>query len=214
MVDNASSDGTAEYLKGLGDAVNIIANTENTGFVIACNQGAELARGEYLIFANNDTEPTPGWLESLIEVADGNPRVGAVGAKLILPDGRLQEAGGIVFSDGNGWNFGYGDDPGKDIYNIACEVDYCSGACLLVRKSLFDELGGLDERYIPAYYEETDLCFGLRKIGYKVVYNPRAVVIHHESITAGRDTKSGFKKYIEINRRKFVDKWKEERIAA
>jgi len=212
VVDNASSDGTAEYLKGLGDAVNIIANTENTGFVIACNQGAELARGEYLVFLNNDTEPIEGWLESLIEVADGNPRVGAVGAKLILPDGRLQEAGGIVFSDGNGWNFGYGDDPAKDIYNIACEVDYCSGACLLVRKSLFDELGGLDKRYIPAYYEETDLCFGLRKMGYQVVYNPRAVVIHHESITAGRDTKSGFKKYIEINRRKFVDKWKEELI--
>lgn len=209
FVDNGSTDGSPGYLKSLGGQVTVITNSMNLGFVSACNQGARVAATEYLVFLNNDTEPQQGWLENMISTADSDTKVGAVGAKLIYPDGRIQEAGGIIFSDGRGWNFGNGDDAGKDIYNRLCEVDYCSGACLLVRREQFLQLGGMDERYSPAYYEETDLCFSLRKSGFKVVYNPKAVVIHHESITAGTGETS-FKRYLEVNRQRFVSKWKRE----
>jgi GT2 family glycosyltransferase/ADP-heptose:LPS heptosyltransferase/glycosyltransferase involved in cell wall biosynthesis/SAM-dependent methyltransferase len=209
LVDNGSSDETRELLNSLGTEVKVIRNPQNLGFAKACNQGGFLSRCKYLLFLNNDTEVTGGWFEHLLDEVEGDPLVGATGAKLVYPDGRLQEAGGIIFSDGKGWNFGNGDDAGKDIYNRRCEVDYCSGACLLVRREMFLKLGGLDERYSPAYYEETDLCFGLRKFGFKVTYRPDAVVIHHESATAGTGP-SSFKRYLEINRRKFVEKWKNE----
>ena len=209
IVDNGSSDRTEEVLVNSKN-ITVIRNRSNAGFVRACNQGAEVARGEYLVFLNNDTEPLPGWLEELVDAAGSEATVGAVGAKLIYPDGTLQEAGGIIFSDGRGWNFGNGEDPYEEIYNVACQVDYCSGACLLVKKDLFVSLGGLDERYSPAYYEDTDMCFSIRKLGFKVLYNPRANVIHYESVTAGVDESAGMRKYLEINRKKFVGKWETE----
>ena len=173
------------------------------------NGGAALARGRYIVFLNNDTEPESGWLDALIDVAERDPRVGAVGAKLVYPDGKLQEAGGIIFSDATGYNFGRGGNPSDPRYDFVREVDYASAACLLVRAELFRALGGFDRRYAPAYYEDTDLCFAIRDRGYKVVYQPRAVIIHHEGVTAGTDTAgTGFKRYQEINRPKFADKWK------
>ncbi len=209
VVDNASSDETPEFLKHMGNKLNVITNKENMGFTDACNQGAKIAKGNYLVFLNNDTEPQAGWLESMIKLAASDSKIGIVGSKLVYPDGRLQEAGGIIFSDGSGSNFGRGGNPYEDTFNDACEVDYCSGACLLVRKELFENIGGMDHRYSPAYYEETDLCFAARGKGYTVMYAPNSIVIHHESITAGDDTSSGFKKYLEINRKKFVGKWKD-----
>ncbi len=208
VVDNGSSDRTEEVLAN-SENIAVIKNQTNQGFVLGCNQGAASSAGEYLVFLNNDTEPSHGWLKELVDAAESDATVGAVGAKLIYPDGRLQEAGGIIFSDGRGWNFGKGHDPYEEIYSVICEVDYCSGACLLVRKHLFAGLGGFDIRYSPAYYEDTDLCFSLRKEGYKVIYNPHAQVIHHESVTSGTDESSGSRKYLEINRHKFVEKWAE-----
>jgi len=207
IIDNASTDDTKSYLQGLSGDVRIITNEQNVGYTIACNQGAAVAQGKYLVLLNNDTVPQPGWLESLIKLAEERPDAGAIGAKLVYPNGILQEAGGIVFQDGSGWNFGNGDDPNKPVYNVVSDVDYCSGACLLVKKELFDQVGGFDEQYAPAYYEETDLCFSLREKGYKTLYNPDVLVIHHESVTAGLDLKSSFRKYIEINRIKFSNKW-------
>ena len=113
IVDNASDDGSAGYLRSLGDSVIVITNDKNNGFAIACNQGAERASGEYIVFLNNDTEPQQGWLANLLDEVEGDPLVGAAGAKFVYPDGRIQEAGGIIFSDGKGWNFGNGDDCGK-----------------------------------------------------------------------------------------------------
>ncbi len=143
--------------------------------------------GEYLVFPKNDTEPRPGWLKGLVDIADSDKTVGAVGAKLVCPDGKLQEGGGLISSDGRGTNFGRGDDPDKEIYNVMCEVDFCCGACLLVRKRPFAVLGAFDVRYSPGYYEEIDLCFSLRKMGYKIVHNSDVVVIHHQSVTLGMD---------------------------
>jgi GT2 family glycosyltransferase/glycosyltransferase involved in cell wall biosynthesis len=209
LVDNASTDATGELLGLLDGDVTIIRNDDNRGFTLACNQGAAAARGRHLLFLNNDTEPRGGWLEALLARLDADPSVGAVGARLVYPDGRLQEAGGLVFADGSGWNFGRGDDPASPRYATACQVDYCSGACLLVRGEVFEALGGFDERYAPAYYEDTDLCFAVRAHGSTVWYEPGAVVVHHEGATAGTDLGSGFKRFQAVNQAKFVQKWAE-----
>src|SRR5690606_11261725 len=135
------------------------------------------------------------------------PDAGLAGARLVYPDGRLQEAGGIVFSDGSGWNYGRFEDPDDSRFAFRREVDYCSGAAILLRRSLFERLGCFDARYAPAYYEDTDLAFAVRAAGLKVIYEPRARVVHFEGITAGTDTASGMKRYQPINHEKFVTRW-------
>lgn len=211
FVDNGSTDGARDYLKNLDyKEIKKIFLDQNIGFVGACNSGARLASGKYLLFLNNDTEVQKDWLKALVDFAETTPDCGAVGSKLIYPDGRLQEAGGIIFSDGNGWNYGRGMDPEDPKFNYVREVDYCSGAALMVKKELWDTIGGFDERYAPAYYEDTDLCFEISKHGFKVYYQPKSVVIHHEGKTAGVDLQSGYKKYQAINREKFISKWSYE----
>jgi GT2 family glycosyltransferase len=200
IIDNASSDETHTYLMGLrqecsSPRIDVLTNDRNLGFVGGNNQAAVVARGKYLVLLNNDTRPRVGWLEALVRMPEQDPGVGVVGAKLVFPDGRLQEAGGIVFRDGSGCNYGKWQDPSLPEFNHVREVDYVSGACLLVRAELFRRLGGFDERYAPAYFEDTDLCFAVRKAGFKVVYQPEAVVEHHEGGTAGTDEFSGYKRF-------------------
>ena len=207
VINNGSADDTPQMLEAM-ENIRVIHNQENQGFVAACIQGAEAALGKNLLFLNNDTEVTEGWLESLLEPLT-DERVGIVGAKLVYPNGRLQEAGNIIWQDGSGWNYGRGDDPDLPAYSYLKEVDYCSGACLLIPRELYRELGGFDTRFEPAYYEDTDLCFTARRQGYKVIYQPEARVIHHEGVTAGTDTATGYKKYQEINLNKFREKWDE-----
>jgi GT2 family glycosyltransferase/glycosyltransferase involved in cell wall biosynthesis len=209
FVDNGSTDGTAEFLATLNGNVRVITNSENLGFLDASNQGACISRRRYLVFLNNDTVPQSGWLEALMETAGEDPNVGAVGAKLVYPDGRLQEAGGIIFQDASGWNFGRFGDPLASGHNKQCEVDYCSAAALLIRRDVFEKLGGFDRQFAPAYYEDTDICFGVRSIGLKVMYCPNATVTHFEGITAGTDLRAGFKRFQAINRKKFALKWAE-----
>lgn len=208
LLDNASSDGTTDYLKRLtSNKIRAIFNSSNIGFVEACNKGAQAAFGKYYLFLNNDTEVQHGWLTALMSLAESTLNCGAVGAKLVYPNGTLQEAGGIIFSDGNGWNYGRGLWPDDPRFNFIREVDYCSGAALMVKKELWDKIGGFDVRFSPAYYEDADLCFEVRKHGYKVYYQPYSVVIHHEGQTAGVDPSMGFKRYQELNKPKFVEKW-------
>ena len=204
------TDETKEFLKSIENKISVISNKTNTGFVEACNQAADIATGDYLLFLNNDTEPQANWLDPLVSVLENDDSIGAVGSQLLYPDGTLQEAGGVIFRDGSVCNFGDGDSSEKPIYNRMIEVDYCTGACFMVRRSLFQIMGGFDDRYAPAYYEETDLCFSLRKSGYKVIYVPESQVVHHKSITAGKNEKTGFRKYLKINRGKFTKKWKNE----
>lgn len=205
VVDNASEDETPRFLAGVS-GITVIRNERNYGFVEACNRGGDAATGDYLLFLNNDTEVSDGWLEAMIRGFD-NDRVGIVGAKLVYPDGSLQEAGNVIWQDGTGWNYGRGDDPALPQYNYLKEVDYCSGACLMISEKLWRETGGFDMRYAPAYYEDTDLCFTVRAKGFKVLYQPAATVIHHEGATAGRDINQGFKQYQQQNLTKFVEKW-------
>jgi len=210
VINNASTDETGNFLKSLGEQVKVITNTKNMGFTLASNQGAKIAAGEFVLFLNNDTEPQKFWLESMIELMESDDKIGITGSKLIYPDGRLQEAGGIIFSDGSGWNYGRFDNPFNPKYNYVREVDYVSGASLMIRNSLLKQLNYFDEQYSPGYYEDTDLCFGARSLGYKVMYCPFSIVIHHEGISSGTDLKSGMKKFQLINKEKFVNKWKED----
>ncbi|HUI30864.1 MAG TPA: glycosyltransferase [Candidatus Acidoferrales bacterium] len=213
VVDNASTDGTREFMLNLSRKVGnlkYVRNETNVGFVGGCNVGVEHASGEYVLLLNNDTVVTEGWLESLIEFAIKTPDCGAVGSKLIYPDGRLQEAGGIIFSDGNGWNYGKGMDPTHPKFNFVREVDYVSGASLMVRRDLWNKIGGLDKLFYPAYFEDSDLCFEIRKRGYKVYYEPHSVAIHYEGTTAGTDLNAGVKQFQLINKPKFIEKWKSE----
>ncbi len=208
VVDDGSSDATPQRL-GEVAGIRPLRNAQNLGFIGSCNAGAAAARGEYVLFLNNDTVVTAGWLDALVRCIEEAPQAGLVGAKLVYPDGRLQEAGGIVFNDGSGWNVGRFEDPDDARYNFRREVDYCSGAAILLRRDLFVRLGAFDTRYTPAYYEDTDLAFAVRKAGLKVYYEPAATVVHFEGITSGTDVASGAKRYQVINRDKFVDKWKD-----
>src|SRR5437660_5650926 len=207
IVNNASTDETSEILSHFSGFVRVIDNDTNRGFVDACNQGASVARGKYLVFLNNDTVVLPGWLDALVETAERDPRAGAVGSLFLYPDGRVQEAGAILWSNGEAFHYGWGKSPEDRRFTFAREVDYCSGASLLSRRELFERLGGFDRRYAPAYYEDADLCMGVRSLGFKVVYQPLSRLIHYEGATAGRDTRTGFKHYQVINREKFYEKW-------
>ncbi|MDM8560434.1 glycosyltransferase family 2 protein, partial [Candidatus Parabeggiatoa sp. HSG14] len=207
IINNASTDETATLLDQLHGAFQIINNEKNQGFVLACRQGAEIATGEFILFLNNDTQVMPGWLVNMVKMMDTQLDVGITGSKLIYPDRHLQEAGGIIFNDASGWNYGRLQDPTDTRFNQSREVDYCSGASLMIRKTLWEEVGGFDMRFAPAYYEDTDLCFAVRQAGYKVFYCHDSEVIHHEGITAGTDVQSGYKAYQVINHKKFQAKW-------
>ncbi|MFH8087098.1 MAG: glycosyltransferase, partial [Candidatus Aenigmatarchaeota archaeon] len=208
VVNDASTDDTLKILREKVKNIKIINNETNLGFIESCNRGAKASLGKYLCFLNNDTIVTKDWLPPLVDLIKKD-FVGAVGAKLVYPDGRLQEAGGIIWKDGSGWNYGRYDDPETPEYNFVREVDYCSGAVLMVKKDLFERIGGFSLEFKPAYYEDTDLCFNIRKFGYKVLYQPKSVVIHYEGITSGTDTRKGIKRYQEVNKQKFFEKWKD-----
>jgi GT2 family glycosyltransferase len=209
VVNNASTDETREVLAHFAGLVRVVSNDTNRGFVDACNQGAAEARGKFLVFLNNDTVVLPGWLENLVETVECDASAGAVGSLFLYPDGRVQEAGAIIWSGGEALHYGWGKSADDRRFAFAREVDYCSGASLLVRKSLFNQLGGFDRRYAPAYYEDADLCMGVRSLGFKVIYQPLSRIIHYEGATAGTDTRTGFKHYQIVNREKFYDKWRD-----
>ncbi|OKP87115.1 glycosyl transferase family 2 [Paenibacillus sp. P3E] len=206
IADDMSTDETvniAEYVEN----ITVARDGVNRGFLLNCNNAAKLARGEYIFFLNNDTNVQTEWLSSLVELAESDQRIGMVGSKLVYPDGRLQEAGGIIWNDASGWNYGRLDDPEKPEYNYVKEVDYISGAAILVRSNIWRELGGFDERYVPAYFEDSDLAFEVRRLGYKVVLQPKSIVVHFEGVSHGTDTNSGIKSYQVKNKEKFLEKW-------
>ena len=206
VVDDGSSHRTMRSLSRI-EGLTYVRNAQNQGFIGSCNRGASAARGEYLVFLNNDTVVCEGWLDALLATFRDIPEAGLAGAKLIYPDGRLQEAGGVIWRDASGWNYGRGDDPDHPRYNFVREVDYCSGACIMVPRALFERLGGFDRRYSPAYYEDTDLAFKIHEAGHKVIYQPMARIIHHEGLTSGTSLESGVKAYQLANQPKFQERW-------
>ncbi|MFF2480878.1 glycosyltransferase [Paenibacillus sp. NPDC058071] len=209
IADDMSTDETVN-IGQYADNINVVRDGENRGFLLNCNNAAKQAKGKYIFFLNNDTNVQSNWLDHLLSVIESDPTTGMVGSKLIYPDGRQQEAGGIIWSDASGWNYGRLDDPEKPEYNYVKEADYISGAAILIRTSLWIELGGFDERYVPAYFEDTDLAFAVRALGYKVLLQPKSVIVHFEGISHGTDTGSGIKSYQVKNKEKFLEKWKIE----
>jgi GT2 family glycosyltransferase/tetratricopeptide (TPR) repeat protein len=183
IVDNASSDETGRLLDRVKGA-KIMRNSEDLHFLRAANQASAEAHGRVLLLINNDACLLPGALEAAIETIDSAVDVGAVGGKLILPDGTLQEAGSIIWNDGSCVGYGRGQDPNALEFQFRREVDYCSGAFMLLRRELFEQLGRFDTAFAPAYYEETDLCMRIRRAGYRIIYDPRIEVMHYEFASA------------------------------
>lgn len=207
VVDDGSTDQTAGWMTQI-NGVHFHRRNQNGGFIATCNEGAAHARGEFLVFLNNDTVPQPGWLDALLDTFAAHPQAGLVGAQLLYPDGRLQEAGGVVFRDGSAWSYGRFESPEDPRYASLREADYCSGAALAIPRELFAAVGGFDTRYAPAYYEDTDLAFAVRAAGKRVLYQPASRVLHLEGITSGTDLNAGPKAYQVRNRSVFEQKWR------
>lgn len=208
IADDVSNDKTKE-IENIIENIKVIHNQKNLGFLLNCNNAAKFARGKYIHFLNNDTYVQKNWLSSLLSLIESDKKIGLVGSKLVYSNGSLQEAGGVFWNDASAWNYGRNKSPMAPEYNYVKEVDYISGASILILKALWDEIEGFDERFVPAYYEDSDLAFEVRNLGYKVVYQPESVVVHFEGISNGKDLKSGTKAYQLENKSKFYKKWKE-----
>ncbi|MBX2882271.1 MAG: glycosyltransferase [Granulosicoccus sp.] len=206
VVDDCSTDETALIEEKI-ENLQVIRNEKNCGFVRSCNRGAAAAAGEFIVFLNNDTEVTSGWIDELVNVFTEYDSVGAVGSKLIYPDGVLQDAGGVVWDNGLPWNAGNGGSSEDPQYNYTRDVDYLTGASLMVSQKAWTHAGGFDECYVPAYYEDTDLSFRLRDLGYRTIYCPLSTVVHFEGQSNGTDTASGVKQYQITNAETFKKRW-------
>lgn len=201
LVDNGSTDGTAALLASLGGDVQAITNHENRGFAAACNQGARAARGRHLVFLNNDTIPLDGWLEPLLAELDADPRVAAVGSKLLFADGTVQHAGVIFMRElPMPYHPFCRADASHPAVNVRRELSAVTAACVAMRRAAFDAVGGFDEGFVNGF-EDVDLCLKLRARGDKVVYQPRSTLYHLESQTPGR------KDHDEANGRRLLERW-------
>ncbi|MEZ5952952.1 MAG: glycoside hydrolase family 99-like domain-containing protein [Hyphomonas sp.] len=209
VIDDASSDRTQAILP-LIQGVRYIRNEKNLGFLLTCNKAARGAKGDFLIFLNNDTQVRKGWLAPLIDMLKSDPTVGAVAPKLLFADGRLQEAGATIDPEGHAELIGLFEDPDDPRYNYSRDVDYASGACLTVRTETFDILGGFDTTFAPAYCEDADLCFRIRKGGQRIVYVPESEVVHHLSVTSN-SVEPTYKNRLAIrNQQRLVERWSEQ----
>ncbi len=201
LVDNGSTDETPSLLTSLGRDVQVIRNAENLGFAKACNQGAKVARGRYLVFLNNDTIPQPDWLDALVREVEEYPDVAVVGSKLLYPDETVQHAG-VAFSrkDRIPYHLYQGFPANAPAVNRRRELQCVTAACMLIRREVFLTVGGFDEGYRNGF-EDIDLCLKVRERGHRVVYQPHSVVIHLEEQTPGR------KVHDQENIGRFLERW-------
>jgi GT2 family glycosyltransferase len=207
LADDASAPRLTTLCAATFSNLRIVRNETNQGFIRTCNLAANEARGEYLVFLNNDTLATDHWLDELVATFSRFPDVGIAGSKLLLPNGRVAEAGGIVWGDASPWNFGRGRTINDPEVQYAREVDYISGASLMIAKRDFAALNGFDTAFAPAYFEDTDLAFRVRQLGKRVIYQPNSEVFHFEGVTSGIDIAAGAKKYQAVNQSTFTERW-------
>lgn len=185
--DNHSTDKTLPILKSI-PGIQLFECNENLHFLRAVNGLAPKATAPYVVLLNNDAQIVPGTLAAAKDTLERIPKCAIVGAKIILrSSGRLQEAGSYFLNGGDPQGYGRNDHPKAPEYNFERPVPYCSGCFLMIRNSVFKELGYLDTRYVPAYFEETDLCVRALKQGYLIYYQPECVIIHEEGASASKD---------------------------
>lgn len=207
VANDASTDASAEILAGITN-LRVVNQPENLGFLRNCNAAAPTARGKYLLLLNNDVQVTSGWLSALVESLSASPDVGAVGPRIVYPSGWLQEAGTALHRDGTAEMIGLNDLPDRPRYSYPRDVDYCSGACLMLRNADFKALQGFDAHYAPAYCEDSDLCMRLRKQGKRIVYCAEATVVHHLSKTSDNLSRDYKLSCIATNLEKFTERWR------
>lgn len=205
--NDISTDETRDTFEAVGGIITCITYEVNGGFITNCNLSAKHVHGKYIVLLNNDTLIPDGWLDELIAPFERFNNIGLVGSKLLMSDGRLQEAGAIVWQDGSGWNLGRNADAMAPEFNYVKDVDYCSGASIAIPTTTWNELGGFDERYLPAYYDDSDLAFEIRSKGLRTLYAPASVLIHHEGVSHGTNVSNGIKAHQITNQKKFVEKW-------
>ncbi|HZH46245.1 MAG TPA: glycosyltransferase, partial [Roseococcus sp.] len=211
LAEDASGDPRAAELREVR-GLRLIERAHNLGFLRSANYAMSEARGRFLLLLNNDTEVMPGAVDALVDTltADhpGFPGpVGLAGARLLYPEGWLQEAGGILWRDGSAWNWGNRQDPRLPPYRYLREADYVSGAAIMLPRAAWEAMGGFDAHFLPAYYEDTDLALRLRAAGWRTLFQPRATVIHHEGASHGTDTSQGVKAHQVTNQAKFLARW-------
>jgi GT2 family glycosyltransferase len=209
LLDNASSDDTSQLLDRVRGAI-VLRSNANLQFIKGNNLAAVAATGKYLLFLNNDTEVHAGTVESMVKTLESDPTCYGVASKIIFPTGLLQEAGSIIWRNGSCYGYGRGQLPNLPEFNYRREVDYGSAACLLVRHDKFVEVGGFDNRYAPAYYEDTDLCMKLRQAGGKIIYDPNAIIVHHEYSSSSPEAAIA---KMQVRQVIFEDKWKQQLVS-
>ncbi|MEY2426625.1 MAG: hypothetical protein QOI61_2197, partial [Actinomycetota bacterium] len=190
--------------------VRLIESAINLGFSGGYNLAARHSRGKYIVLLNDDTIVQPNWLRPLVEAVEALPRVGVVGSCNLSMDGTIEEAGSVVFSDGQTFGVGRGLPGDSMEWDFVRDVDYCSASSILVTREAWEAVGGLDESFHPAYHEDVDLCMRIRAAGYRIVYEPRSKVMHHVS----QSTDLSFRRLLmkrnrEIPLRRFVNKFRE-----
>ena len=203
VVANGTSADQLESLAGHEDVV-LVVNRENLGFAGGCNQAASVARAPLVVFLNDDSTVDKGCIEALVRAASEDPEIGAVGARIVSVDGTLEEAGSVLWRDGSAAHVGKGLPPGSDAHRERRDVDYVSANGLLVTRRAWDLAQGFDERYFPAYFEDVDLCLALSERGFRIRYEPQALVVHQGS----QSTSVVFREFLlRRNQRKLVEKW-------
>jgi len=181
LVLNDATPDVVEFATRRLTGVTVLRSEVNLGFGGGMNLAARHAHGEYLLLLNDDVEVEPGWLDPLVETLDTHPAAAAVGSRSLFPDGRVQEAGSVLFDDGSTAPVGRGLPAGSTAWSFLRKVDYCSASSLLVRRSAFEAAGGFDPRYFPAYYEDTDLALTIRALGMSILADGRSRIRHLES---------------------------------
>ncbi len=209
IIDDGSEDQTPELLQGINN-LKYVRNQERLGYLLSCNKASKQAQGDYLLFLNNDVQVTENWLTNLIKPFITQDRVGAVGPKILFPDGVLQEAGAVVNPDGTTRLVGVFDDPGLPRYNYLRDVDYVSGVCLLLKREDYQDLEGFSEVFSPAYGEDVDLCLRLHELGKRILYQPKSVIIHHLSATVDTLGKKYKQRLAVEQAQKIMEKWGDE----
>jgi GT2 family glycosyltransferase len=185
VVDDGSTDETHSSLRSYGNRIKVVTHSENHGFATSCNNGASAASGDFFVFLNNDTLPRSGWLGALIHHARSNPQAAMIGGKLLYPDDTIQHAGVVICQDRYPRHIYTGFPGNHPAVNRSRPFQIVTAACMLIRRDVFEEVGGFDTRFRNGF-EDVDLCLRVKRTGGEVHYCSECEVVHLESVSPGR----------------------------